>query len=343
MKYLPYIILTIILNSCNSAKPRNPFTTSPPPAAPNYALAEHWAALPDRVDPADRVPTSTMRDGQANAEVDVFFLHPTTYTGHRGEKNWNASLDAEALNERTDRSTILHQSSIFNAAGRVYAPRYRQAHYESFFTADTTSANAALGLAYRDVKAAFEYYLANYNQGRPIIIAAHSQGTRHAKRLLREFFDGQELQKQLVVAYLVGMPILKTEFEQIPICEAAEATGCYCTWRTFKRGYLPKRFPMGNHIAVTNPLNWSTKETYAGFEKNAGGVLRNFDRGPRVGLTDAQIQQGLLWAAKPRFVGKIFITFKNYHVADYNLYYANVRQNAQDRVAAFLRGSQPIK
>ena len=53
-----------------------------------------------------------------------------------------------------------------------------------------------------DVKAAFQYYLEHYNNGRPIIIASHSQGTTHAKRLLKEFFDGTALQHQLVAAYL---------------------------------------------------------------------------------------------------------------------------------------------
>jgi hypothetical protein len=45
------------------------------------------------------------------------------------------------------------------------------------------------------VKTAFLYYLQHYNNGRPIIIASHSQGATHGKRLLKEFFDGKELQK----------------------------------------------------------------------------------------------------------------------------------------------------
>ncbi|MEO0778224.1 MAG: DUF3089 domain-containing protein [Bacteroidota bacterium] len=343
MKYFLQIFLILGLFACHTAKPKIPFSSASSPTAPDYRQDAQWAALPERADPADRVPSPSMSDGQATAGVDVFFLHPTTYTGYRGETNWNAPLDATSLNERTDRGTILHQSSIFNAAARVYAPRYRQAHYEAFFSADTSSANAALDLAYRDVRAAFEYYLEHYNRGRPILIAAHSQGTRHGVQLLREFFDGQPLQAQLVAAYLVGLPVRKTEFEGIPPCATPTATGCFCAWRTFKRGHYPKGLPTGDHIAVTNPLNWSTDGTYAGFEQNQGGVLRNFDRGPRVGLTDAQVERGLLWAAKPRFFGKIFITFKNYHVADYNLYYANVRQNAQERITAFLEGTKPIK
>jgi hypothetical protein len=37
------------------------------------------------------------------------------------------------------------------------------------------------------VKDAFEYYLKNYNNGRPIIIAGHSQGSGHGARILKDY------------------------------------------------------------------------------------------------------------------------------------------------------------
>lgn len=33
-----------------------------------------------------------------------------------------------------------------------------------------------LELAYEDIKCAFEYYMENYNDGRPIVVAGFSQG-----------------------------------------------------------------------------------------------------------------------------------------------------------------------
>ena len=73
----------------------------------------------------------------------------------------------------------------------------------------------ALDLAYNDIREAFIHYLENFNQGKPIIIASHSQGTIHAKRLISEFIDGKELQKQLIAAYLVGMKVNQDEFNNI--------------------------------------------------------------------------------------------------------------------------------
>ena len=59
---------------------------------------------------------------------------------------------------------------------------------------DTSKAGKAFDFAYEDIKKSFEYYLQHYNNGRPIIIASHSQGTTHALRLLKEFFENKPLQ-----------------------------------------------------------------------------------------------------------------------------------------------------
>ena len=111
---------------------------------------------------------------------------------------WNADIDDVALNKKTDNTTILYQASVFNEDCRVFAPRYRQANFNAFFTNNKVVTDKAFELAYEDIKTAFEYYLEHYNQGRPIIIASHSQGTLHAGRLLKEYFEGKPLQKKFI-------------------------------------------------------------------------------------------------------------------------------------------------
>ncbi|MDV7392758.1 DUF3089 domain-containing protein, partial [Arthrospira platensis SPKY1] len=169
--FLPLLLLLAGLSSC-LVKPMGSFADQSRPPAPDYAQASGWAALPDRTDPADWTPAPDLIDRQAEAKADVFFLHPTIYIGKKGEKGWNGPVDDPGLNERVDNSTIQYQASVFNGAGRVYAPRYRQAHLHSYFAKDTSSGYQALNLAYEDVRRAFEYYLEHHNQGRPIIIAS---------------------------------------------------------------------------------------------------------------------------------------------------------------------------
>ena len=332
------LIALFILGSCRN-RPIGTFQDQESLVSPDYSQNEAWAALPWTKDHADLLPDSSLTDRQQDAEVDVFFIHPTTYGYRKGFTGWNGSINSEKLNQRTDTSTIMYQASIFNGVGRVFAPRYRQAHLHAYYayTKEKRKSDAigAFKLAYKDVATAFSYYLQNHNNGRPIVIAAHSQGTTHSILLLKQFFDGKLLQKQLVAAYLVGMPVAKDTFNTISVCENPTQTGCFCSWRTIKRN---KKLDWngGPNVVVTNPLSWEIGTTYVSANKNQGGVMRNFYT-IVPDATDAQItDDGFLWATKPRFPLSFFWRTKNFHVADYNFYYLNVRRNAQDRVKAFL-------
>jgi len=323
----------LVVMGCGTYGPSSGFQM-PSPTVIDYGNLDHWAAHPEKTDTADKVPGSAAMAASELA-ADVFFIHPTIYNNRGKNLTWNPSLNNSELNQRIDYSTIQFQASAFNSAGRVFAPRYRQAHLVSYSTTDKEAAKKAFELAYSDVKRAFEHYLEHYNDGRPIIIAGHSQGTTHGAPLVREFFDGKPLQKQLVAAYLIGMPLSKSYFEHIKPCENADAIGCSISWRTFKNGYLPDNRPLGDSILVTNPLSWKIDSEYVSKSSNLGAVLRNFDKvlPQRV---DAQVHNGILWAHKPRFPWSFLLTRKNYHIADINFYYMNIRENAVHRVQVFL-------
>jgi Protein of unknown function (DUF3089) len=304
---------------------------------PDYANLDYWAAHPYKKDPSDSLPKALMHGYKTDSAVDVFFIHPTSYTDSVYPFGYNAPIDNASLNAKTDYSSILYQASIFNAAGRVFAPRYRQANYWCYFPKDSAAALTAFQLAYEDVKAAFEYYMSHFNNGRPVIIAAHSQGTTHALTLLKEFFDGKILQHQLIAAYLVGMPVRPDYFSSLKPCSSPDETGCVCSWRTMQTGYLTPFVKGEKYTAiVTNPLTWSASEPNAFRSANPGAVLTKFKK-IKPHLTNANIHEGVLWSDKPKFFGNFFIRFKNYHIGDYNFFYLSVRRNAQLRAEAFLK------
>ena len=339
-KYL-FIFCFFLVQSCSKTiELTGNFDLEKIPKAPDYSNPDHWAALPSKNDMADLLPSPSFQNVQEDAEVDVFFLHPTSYAGKKNKRYWNGPIDDPKVNKNTDARSIKYQASLFNGVGKIYAPRYRQANFYVYFTDKEEEAKKAFDLAYQDVSASFEYYLKHYNNNRPIIIASHSQGTTHAIRLLKEYFDGKELANRLVAAYIVGMPVEKNQFNAIKPCQQEVETGCFCSWRSFKKGFYPEKFPIGDHIAVTNPLSWKTDQDYVGKENNKGGLLRKFNNGLRKQLADAQVHQGLLWVTKPKFFGNIFITFKNYHIVDYNFYYSNVRENAIKRAEIFLKDNR---
>lgn len=303
---------------------------------PDYSILNYWAAHPWKKDPSDSVPKPLRKFYHSDSSVDVFFIYPTSLTSEN-DYRWNADIDDAQINSKTDYSSILYQASVFNESCRVFAPRYRQAHLKAFFIPDSVS-EKYFDTAYQDVKNAFEYYLNHYNNDRPIIIASHSQGTKHAARLLKEFFEGKALQKKLVCAYIIGLPVPENYFTTLPPCNDSASTGCFVSWRTYKRGYTEPLFVAKENFkaVVVNPLSWSRDTGFVPSEINDGGVLLNFNKIiPHT--VNAEIHHNVLWTCKPNVFGKLLFTKKNFHVGDINLFYMNIRENVKTRITAYLK------
>ncbi len=340
VRLLLFILLIGFACSCSSGihKISRGFSDSPTPPPPDYTRSEHWASLPQKADAADSTPRkANLLNEQASASVDVFFIYPTIFTEKpKNQFIWNADVNDAVLNHEIQVSTILNQASVFNGSAKIYAPYYRQAHLYAFYTSNPADAKKALDLAYEDVKAAFEYYLTHYNQGRPIIIASHSQGSMHGVRLIQDYFDGKELQKQLVTAYLIGRAIKPDVFQTIQPATKAEKIGGWVTWNTVGRNYVPFNYNTYYKGSVCiNPLLWSNTETYVSRELNKGGVAFKFTFAPQ--LVDAQVQQNMLWVNRPNIRGSWLVKNKSWHRADYNFFYMNIRENVALRVEQFLK------
>ncbi|HEX8437129.1 DUF3089 domain-containing protein [Archangium sp.] len=338
-----------------SVTPRTPFSQASAPAPPDYTQPAAWSALPELQDLADTVPPSSPGINQSQAPVDVFYIHPTTYVG--GE--WNGPVDDATLNAATDRVATLIQASAFNACCAISAPRYRQANMTAL-TGQEEEGLAAVDLAYQDVAAAFRYWRENYNRGRPFILAAHSQGTVHARRLLREAVSGTPLRHQLVAAYLIGIPLpeeaLRRTLPDIPFCTSPEQTGCLISWNARSAGYTERirvREPTDTASAsgpalCVNPLSWRHDTVPVPRERNEGAVfLEATPPQVRPGLTGAQCKDGrlevLLGGELPRDLMSRLLDHAlgegNHHAVEFQLFYMNIRHNAAERVAAFLRTS----
>jgi hypothetical protein len=339
LKPFTSIFFIILLNACSnkSIPVSNPVFSNAVADFPDYTNLAYWAAHADKKDPSDSIP-APLRSMENEQLADVFFIHPTTFTTKDEDHAMNADINDALLNAKTDNGTILFQSSVFNNSSRIYAPRYRQAHLSAFY-GKKDQAEEAFELAYTDLKKAFDYYLQHYNNGRPIIIAGHSQGAKMSEFLLKDYFENKPLMKQLVVAYIIGWPVPENYFSSIPFCRDSIQTGCVCSWRTFRKGYTPEFVEKETFKALTtNPLSWTSDETYAPSSQNKGSVLLKFNKVFKH-TTDAQVHDNMLWVKKPRFPGGIFLRRKNYHIADINLFYMNIRKNAKDRAEVFLNGN----
>jgi len=293
------------------------------PQAPDYTDLDNWAGHAEKLDITDSVFVPTPR----TFDVPVFYVYPTVHFPKKGG-SWNADSYAEEVRERTHYAVKM-QSSAFNVAGPVYAPYYRQAAFQVYNVAPNTTTVNAYNLAYDDVRTAFEQFLVDIGPDVPFVLAAHSQGTNHLERLIRNEFD-KELQDRLVIAYLVGMPVIAdSTFLPIPLCEDPLQTGCFVSWRTFhKSAESPDN---GVMIGVVNPLSWDTSTVEVPAADNPGSVV--FENGEAMpGLIGAQIQDGIIIADRPKFKGSWLIRTKDYHRGDINLYYISIRENLEARL-----------
>ncbi len=304
---------------------------------PDYSNPRFWAASPFKEDTSDSIPRF-LKDEQREERVDVFFIHPTSYITRDRKASWNANLETEEINQRTDSRSILFQATVFNGSCRIFAPRYRQANLKAFFVRDTPQAKAAFDLAYNDVRNAFLYYLKYHNMDRPIIIASHSQGTLHAIRLLQEFFDGKPLQQQLVCAYLIGYQIGKEAFTEIPVGERADQIQCFVGWRSFVRGEIPRIVePENGNSVCVNPLTWNITENWASSDHHKG-IMNGFKTiKPHTAEAGIEPSSKILWVDVHGKLEKRAQRVKNLHIYDYNLFWMNIRQNIRQRIEAYFQ------
>ncbi len=342
--------------------PRDGFDPAKAPPAPDYAQARSWAALPQAPGMSAATPRGVSAIDPRTAEVDVFFIHPTTFFSN---SQWNQPLDDADTNENTDTRTIRNQASVFNGCCRIYAPRYRQMTFSGFMKGPP-DANAALGLAYSDVKRAFAYYLAHYNHGRPFIIASHSQGSRHARILIEQMIDGTILGDRMVAAYIIGNWIDSDWFAKLKTikpCERADDTGCVVTWSTLaedsdakmiRRDFAKRsgvtdeavaaKFADGKFVCI-NPLSWSAGNEAAPRKLDLGAWVYGPDKNPRApdpGLVGARCSDGALYVSRPADViyRIAILPGGNYHNYDYQFAYMNIRANAIERVKAYVAQAQ---
>ncbi|MCX6225290.1 MAG: DUF3089 domain-containing protein [Bacteroidia bacterium] len=301
---------------------------------PDYSKSKNWAASPFKRDQSDKVP-AFLKEEIRDQRVDVFFIHPTSYFSEKENAAWNAGLRNLKANLMTNYRSIRFQATVFNGSCRVFAPRYRQANMEAFYAMETPRAKEAFDLAYSDVRKAFLYYLENYNDNRPIIIASHSQGSLHAIRLLQEFFDGTPLQKRLVCAYIVGYQIKHDAFKNIPVGDSARQTGCFVGWRSFAKGKIRNEIQAenGNSVCV-NPLTWTTSPQWATPDLHLG-VMNGFKSIiPHTAGAGIEPTTRILWVDLEQPVKRISPR-ANLHAYDYNLFWMNIRQNVKERIDAY--------
>ena len=335
-KHIFFPLIIFLFLGCKTEYATKDFIISDIPEKPDYSDISSWAAHPQKKEGI----LNSFYTNKESLKADVFYIYPTLLTS-KDDNNWNSDIYNLENKKRVKDIAIQYQASAWTGAGKIYSPYYRQVHYRSFYEPYTSNGGKKAGLvAYQDIKDAFEYYLKYFNQGRPIILAGHSQGAFHCKLLMRDYFDGKELQNQLVAAYIPGVKVGDSEFESIFHLRGPDETGGYLNWNTFKIKRKPKK---GKHPAfyswkktqfVTNPITWDN-ERVSNTDDHKG--LFSFDKKIYPKALSVQIYDGVLWSSFPKIDNSNLLlrTISNYHFGDINLFWKDIYENAIVRVNSF--------
>ena len=303
-----------------------PFEKYIPSEEPEYSNPQYWAVKPNKY------PESLKKiiGSSKNKNCDVFFIYPTMFLD-RKDVRWNADLDDEVLKKNIINRSVKYQASAFGEVGNIYVPFYRQSHYKVYVNPFSKYEEKSRAIAYSDVRKAFKYYLENFNEGKPIIIAAHSQGSILSAMLLKEFFDDKPLQQKLVIAYLPGTKIIDNYFKKIKKLQKRDEIGGYVSWNTYRKGSYPKNYEEWfKGGSTSNPITWDNtiKTEYLQHKGLFYTDDKVYPNSVKIILKD-----GLIWSYLPRIPKRLFLIMKkDYHAADINLFWKDIELNAIERL-----------
>lgn len=276
--------------------------------------------------------------------ADVFFVAPSVAAGGAGREIYNYNYKSSS--KTTFKAAIDMEKGIYDDNARFLAPYYRQAVLYAYGL-DEVLRDDYLAFAYADVKAAFEYYLENNNDNRPIVLAGFSQGADHCIRLLKDFFP--EISDRLVACYAIGWRMTAEELEEsgLEFASGELDTGVIVSFNCEAENVDESVIvPKGYKTLAINPLNWKTDETPADKSLNKGACFYDEETGAFKNkienLTGAYIdtERGTLKvtdidsAVYNNTLGG-FVTEGVYHFYDYQFFYCNLEDNVQQRIAAF--------
>lgn len=300
---------------------------------PDYADAGSWAYW---------------RVGE-NKAADLFIVCPTVDLGTEGHTNM--SLTDENIKGNFT-GALNMQRGIYEKNCRMYAPYYRQAVLADYDLPEN-EAEPYFNLAYKDVRAAFVYYMQHENNGSPFVLAGFSQGAEMCLRLLKEFGNTDFVKNNMVACYAIGWRFTPQEEKQYPYIRPAQSADDLGTVIMFN-SEAPEvtsslMVPHGEKSFCINPLNWRTDGTMADKALNSGACFTDYSGSikrevPQLTGCCIDTERGVLKVTdidKKQYPPVLSIfTDGIYHLYDYQFFYRNLQQNVGLRINTFVEERQ---
>ncbi len=301
----------------------------------DYSDPDNWASLPD-----------------ITKRADTLYLYPTAYI--------NTDADAPKIVPVTDETmrkgalqNIELNCGVFSESTNVFVPYYRQSNLGALTDLDSGDfVDFQMQEQRTDVYAALDYYFEHYNDGRPYILAGHSQGSAMLKIVLREYMQAHPAYyERMIAAYVLGYSITNEDMEFNPnlkFAEGADDTGVIISWNVEGPDNSDNCCVLPGALVI-NPINWRRDETYAYTMYNQGSRIVNPNTGkvddiiPGVADAELNLERGVVVCyaenlsyirvdnyGLPNMFGE-----RSYHNGDYGFYYYNLKENVGVRTDAW--------
>ncbi len=348
-----FSILLVLLTGCKEQEaPKNAIM---PPVHTQQAEEtvptgmENFTGMERYADPVDYSDPNNWLSLPENPEktVDVIFLYPTVYGTMTEAEEDMAYIDDMSMRIGAA-LTAATQASVFGESCNVFIPYYRQFTVEALLEMDASYPQLLEYCVSQDIYRMLDYYFKYENQGRPFILAGHSQGSLWLTLVLEDYMAKHpEYLENMVAAYVIGYSVTEDYLARNPhlkFAEGADDTGVIISYNTEGPGNQGQYNCVVREGAIAiNPITWKRDGSHAPAAENLGSLDREGKPGP--GLADARVdlERGVvvcesieavpeLQAAMAEFFGP-----ESYHLQDYSLYYGNLQKNVADRIAAFER------
>jgi hypothetical protein len=285
--------------------------------------------------------------------VDIFYLYPTAYFNTPSESSI-CSVTHEGMRQRAQEN-VANKGSAFETVGNYFVPYYRQASLEYIVNQKDNDLTEFIDGPVTDIIEAFNYYMKNFNNGRPFILAGHSQGSILIAILLASSFKQHpDYLKSMVAAYIIGYGITQQYLMTNPHLSFAKGEkdiGVIISYNTESPGMMVKNITVPPDTVTINPISWKrdTIKIISDLSLGSHIVVRDKDGDLDDILdvphyADAQIDKNrgvvICSTANPEYFringGEKYFPLGILHNGDYSLYYYDLRKNAQLRANAFL-------
>ncbi|MBO6026208.1 MAG: DUF3089 domain-containing protein [Bacteroidales bacterium] len=190
LKLFFLIVVTMAFTACRHGEPKSGLNI-------DYSDATYWYS-----------------NGDESHAADVFYVYPTvsgiSYADNGS--SWFADITLPEVREEANENQRFNK--MLYGEYNFYAPYYRHMIFEAYLQPEDTLAKLAR-IASKDVCDAFQYYMANYNHGRPFFLMGHSQGSQMIIELLKHGMTAEQRQ-QMVAAYCIGYHVTAEELAEYP-------------------------------------------------------------------------------------------------------------------------------